>query len=185
MRLRFITLESKPVLLEQYSLRRNCAQPSVWSLDSSWGGLGQSTEPCKCFCVDDMASPGKNLEPFHVLSHLCIVCKKSCGLHLSFSKLCGLSLSGQQLPHCAVADPGSQKSLKDRKCFPALCLFLGGFKCSFTVVFLSLCSLRNLLLCRADSAAGEWSLARKGIHPLHSLQGSRGSTSATLKLLTQ
>lgn len=126
MRLRFITLESKPVLLEEYSLHRNCAQPSMWSLDSSWGGLGKSTEPCKCFCVDDMASPGKNLELFHVLSHLCIVCKKSCGLHSSFSKLCGLSLSGQQLPHCAVADPGSQKSLKDRKCFPALCLFLGG-----------------------------------------------------------
>lgn len=55
--------------------------------------------------------------------------------------------SRQRLLCCATAALGLWKGLRDRKCFSAPCLLLVGFKSSFTVSFLYLCSLWNPLLC--------------------------------------
>lgn len=120
-----------------------------------------------------------------ILTDAMRVCKKSCSICSCFSSSVALrspTLRAATAPQCS-SSIGNPK----RESFPALCLFLAGFKSSFTVAFLYLCSLRNPLLCRADSAAGEseLSLERKSIHPLQSLQGSRGAISATLKLLAQ
>lgn len=117
-----------------------------------------------------------------ILTDAVRVCK-SCSICSCFSSSVALrspTLQAATAPQC-----GSSIGNPKRESFPALCLFLAGFKSSFTVAFLYLCSLRNPLLCRADSAAGEseLSLKRKSIHPLQSLPGSRGAISATLKLL--